>query len=107
MKSTMVIKIPNQRIVGVRLLEDGSCELVLESMEKSVVKIVGLWAFIEASKLSLNDRFMKHRPRTEAEKKLKAELTEAIRQGVKDFWRPRCDPSFDKECTLHWEMNRR
>jgi len=44
---------------------------------------------IEASKLSLNDKFMKHRPRTEKEKELKSWLEEVIKKGVKDFYRPK------------------
>ena len=59
---------------------------------------------VEASKLSLKDAFMRHKPKTEAEKKFKATLTEAIKAGIEDFYRPAMDPSFaDKEKTkIHY-----
>lgn len=51
----------------------------------------------EASKLSLEDEFMKYKPRTNNEKVFKIRLEEAIKSGVKDFYRPNCDPSLDAE----------
>ena len=59
---------------------------------------------IEASKLSLTDTFMSHEPRTEEEKEFKAILTEVIKNGIEDFYRPAMDPSFsDKEKTkIHY-----
>ena len=59
---------------------------------------------IEASKLSLKDAFMRHKPKTEAEKKFKDTLTEVIKSGIEDFYRPAMDPSFaDKEKTkIHY-----
>ena len=59
---------------------------------------------IEASKLSLKDAFMRHKPKAEAEKKFKATLTEVIKTGIEDFYRPAMDPSFaDKEMTkIHY-----
>ena len=59
---------------------------------------------IEASKLSLKDTFMRHKPKTEAEKKFKSTLTEVIKNGIEDFYRPAMDPSFmDKEKTkIHY-----
>lgn len=59
---------------------------------------------IEASKLSLKDAFMTHKPKTEAEKRFKATLTEVIKSGIEDFYRPVMDPSFaDKKMTkIHY-----
>ena len=57
------------------------------------------FVLVEASKLSLKDEFMKYEPKTEREEKFKKELTEAIKKGVKDFWRPKYDPSFNEEGT--------
>lgn len=59
---------------------------------------------VEASKLSLNDAFMSHKPKTKAEKKFKATLTEVIENGIEDFYRPTIDPSFaDKKKTkIHY-----
>ena len=52
---------------------------------------------IEAERLSLNDSFMKHKPRTKAEKKAKRLITGAIKAGVKNFYRPIMDPSFTED----------
>ena len=59
---------------------------------------------IETSKLSLKDAFMRYKPKTEAEKKFKAILTDVIKTGIEDFYRPAMDPSFsDKEKTkIHY-----
>ena len=55
---------------------------------------------VEASKLSLKDVFMSHKPKTEAEKKFKATLTKVIESGIEDFYKPIFDPSFaDKKNT--------
>ena len=53
---------------------------------------------------SLKDDFMSHKPRTEAEYNFKATLTEVIKNGIEDFYRPAMDPSFsDKEKTkIHY-----
>lgn len=54
-------------------------------------------AFIPASRLRLNAGIMKHKPKTENQIKLKRILNCGIRKGkLKDFWRPVCDPSFNK-----------
>ena len=58
--------------------------------------IFDAFVLVEASKLSLDDEFMKYNPKTEREERFKKQLTEAIKKGVKDFWRPRYDPSFNK-----------
>ena len=59
---------------------------------------------VEASKLSLTDTFMSHKPETEAEKKFKVTLIEVIKNGIEDFYRPAMDPSFsDNEKTkIHY-----
>ena len=51
---------------------------------------------IEASKLSLDDEFMRYEPRTDGQRYFKNNLTSAIKSGVKDFYRPIYDPSIDK-----------
>lgn len=57
----------------------------------------GVFILCEASKLSLEDEFMKHEPRTDNEESFKKELKKAIQRGVNDFLRPKYDPSFDLE----------
>lgn len=63
---------------------------------KSELKTWGQYVLIEASKLSLEDWFMQYEPMTLNEKNLKAMLIEVIGKGVKDFWRPKYDPSFNE-----------
>ena len=67
------------------------------SKEKIVRSSVETCVLIEASKLSLEDKFMQHEPKTKNAKELKALLKEVITCGIKDFWRPRLDPSFDND----------
>lgn len=54
---------------------------------------------VEASKLSLNDKFMCHNPGSMNERRFKAHLTEVIQNGIKDFYRPKYDPSFNEDGT--------
>jgi len=58
---------------------------------------------IEASKLSLEDKFMKHKPKTAEEREFKEHLKTVIRNGIKDFWRLKIDPSFDSEGNICFE----
>lgn len=60
-------------------------------MEKDV------FCLIEASKLSLDDDFMKYNPKNIKEQKLKDELEVVIKKGIDDFWRPIMDPSIDNQ----------
>ena len=112
MKTTaeMKIEISNARISNVKatVMPDGSCKLKFE-VEMATQKQNNENANddcirVEASKLSLKDAFMSHNPKTEAEKKFKATLTEVIKTGIEDFYRPAMDPSFsDKEKTkIHY-----
>jgi hypothetical protein len=107
------IKISSGRITNVNaILENGICKLTIETVAQNepVAAVVAqektavenpqdAFVFVEASKLSIDDEFMKYEPKTEREEKFKKELTEAIKKGVKDFWRPRYDPSFNKDGT--------
>ena len=106
------IKISGGRITNAKVLDNGICKLTIETaaqkeptievvvQEKTVVeKLQDTFVLVEASKLSLDDEFMKYKPKTEGEEKFKKDLTEAIKKGVKDFWAPRCDPSFNEDGT--------
>ena len=55
-----------------------------------------VFVLIEASKLSLDDEFMKYEPTTDYQWRFKRLLTEAINRGLSDFWRPKQDPSLKK-----------
>lgn len=106
------IKIFGGRITNAKVLDDGTCNLTIEMMESKVLvaAVVTLektvvenpqdaFVLVEASKLSLSDEFMKYKPKTEREEEFKEQLTEVIKKGVKDFWRPKYDPSFNEEGT--------
>ena len=58
-----------------------------------------MFVLVEASQLSLNDKFMKHKPTTNNQRKLKESLTEAIEGGLSNFWLSRMDPSFNEDGT--------
>ena len=53
------------------------------------------FVLIEASKLSLEDDFLKYEPKTVCQEQFRIKVRGAIRRGVKDFWKPRMDPSFN------------
>ena len=57
------------------------------------------FVLVEASKLSLDDKFMKHKPKNKREEELKELLKKVIKKGIKDFYRPRYDPSFNEDGT--------
>jgi len=61
------------------------------------MKVADEFILVEASKLSLDDFFMQYIPKTRCEEAFKRRLTEVIEEGVKDFWRPKYDPSFIKD----------
>lgn len=52
---------------------------------------------IKAESLSIYDDFLQYKAKTECEKKTKELIVEAIKKEVKNFWRPRFDPSFIDE----------
>jgi len=52
---------------------------------------------IEAEKLSVKDTFMKYEPKTDEEKEAKKLISEAIKKKVKNFYRPKYDPSFTED----------
>ena len=68
---------------------------------------------VEASKLSINDKFMSFDPKTapetliEPETLFKERLTEVILNEPKDFYRPVFDPSFDEEENIVYEEGKR
>ena len=60
-----------------------------------------------ASELQLDDAFMKHQPKTEAERNFKYMVETAIKNGLKDFWRPTCDPSYDGNGCICYEPGKK
>ena len=98
MKKTMQIKLSNGKITVAKVLDDGTCELIVEVADvesTSEVKISDdTFVLIKASELSLDDEFMKFNSQDKRIKRVKELLTKVIKKGVKDFYRPRLDPSF-------------
>ena len=68
----------------------------------------GKVVLVEASKLSLDDEFMKYKPQTNQEKAFKNLISNAINSGLKDFYRPVLDPSFNDDMTgICYEFGRK
>ncbi len=63
---------------------------VRDDIRKVLVKV-------EASKLSLDDKFMQYTPKNNREASIKKTMKSIINHGIEDFWRPKYDPSFDEE----------
>ena len=107
----MKIEISNARIIDAKAtaMPDGTCklefnvEMALQKQNNNEIANDEC-ILVKASKLSLKDFFMRHKPKTEEEKEFKETLTEVIKNGIEDFYRPAMDPSFaDKACTkIHY-----
>lgn len=54
---------------------------------------------VPASELRLDDEFLKYQPKTKNEKEFKELVEDAIKSGLKDFYRPKYDPSFSEDGT--------
>lgn len=91
----MEIKVSNGRITSAEVLKDGTCKITVE-MNTEGANANDVFVLCEASKLSLDDEFMKHTPCSDEERTFKKLLEEAIKSGLKDFYRPVFDPSLDK-----------
>ena len=93
------LKISGGRIVSADVLNNGICKLTIETTVAEVASknFEDVIMLVEASKLSLDDTFMMYRPKTDEEKAFKKLLSEAIKSGLKDFYRPIIDPSFNED----------
>lgn len=119
----MEIKISNGRIISSEIMPDGSLKVTIEPQTQAIthekkqstkkkrvekdkkIVIPKNFLLVEASKLSLDDKFMKYEPyfTHEKEKKFKALLSQVIKNGVKDFYRPIYDPSPDEKDDICFE----
>jgi len=104
MSKMVSIKLPAGQIKSLKMLYDGSYEVLIEMAEETVETLPttakeddDLFICIKASELRLTDEFMQHKPNGEREQKLKDALEAVIKKGIPNFWRPRMDPSFDKK----------
>ena len=100
MTTEFEIKVSDGRIIDAHTrVENGICKLTIET-EKTIRKAKDTFVLVEASKLSLKDTFLKYELKGAGGQRaaeLKQELIRMIDRGIKDFWRPRMDPSFDSE----------
>lgn len=62
---------------------------------------------VPASELRLDDEFLKYQPKTKEEKKFKKLVENAIKNGLKDFWRPVCDPSFNDDGSICYQSGKK
>lgn len=79
-------------------LKDGRYTVVTKSTALKE-KQEDVFVKVEASKLSYDDEFMNHQPRTKRERRLKKNINYIIQHELKDFWRPKYDPSFNEDRT--------
>lgn len=106
MKTTteLEIEVSGGRITEAYVMPDGKCKLVIEvaapkGASTKVTTLGDAFVKVEASKLSFEDEFMKHQPKTKAERDFMEKIKNVIKSGPKDFWRPKYDPSFNKAGT--------
>lgn len=97
--ANMKIKLFKVRTKKTTIAPDDTCNLEIEvdmanKKQNNNEFVENKCIFVESSKLSLNDDFMKHKPKTEEEKEFKETLIKVIKTGVDDFYRPRMDPAF-------------
>ena len=102
------IMVPNGWGVKEKVMADGSRMLVIKqntsiSGDTTSNQKKGLFKKVPASELRLDDAFMKYNPRDKDLRYRKEMVENAIRNGLKDFWRPICDPSFDSNGKLCFE----
>jgi len=62
-----------------------------------------MFVLIEASKLSMDDEFMQHQPKTTKEQMLKSLLKYVIKKEIEDFWLPKMDPSLDRADNIYFK----
>lgn len=104
------VQVSGAMITGAEVRSDGTCKLTIEivlpeNKEEATTEVTtkkvkvksDVLKLVEASKLSLDDKFMQYEPEEGTnEARFKESLTKVIQSGVSDFWRPNLDPSFDE-----------
>jgi len=112
----MELKLAGGRIVSAELKDGVLKILVEETKEESKLTpevletevapedvISVQFIRVPASSLSLTDNFMLHCPQSFREEAFKELLTKVIESGVSDFYRPRLDPSFDRNGKISYQ----
>lgn len=95
------IKVSGGRITNAQahIMPDGKCKIVVDFELTTNPNQRGAFQKVFASELRFDDDFMKHEPKTKKEQKFKELLENVIKCGIKDFWAPKCAPSFNKAGT--------
>ena len=62
---------------------------------------------VEVEEISLEDSFMKYNPTTKIEKRVKQSIIQAKENGMKNFRKPFCNPSFSDDGSIIYETGRR
>ena len=101
MKKTAKVEIKVSGIqitdVSAKVLTEGIIELLIEISDmEAEIKKSDMFVLVEASKLRLEDEFMRYNPQSERSKEFKRLLTEVINKDIKDFYRPVMDPYASK-----------
>ena len=78
-------------------------KLVMIDTEESEITFDEKFPIVEASKLSLEDEFLKHQPNTPIQEDVKKTLIDAIKSGLSDFRHPFVDPSVSNEKQIIFE----
>ena len=108
MKKTAKVEIKVSGIqitdVSAKVLTEGIIELLIEISDmEAEIKKSDMFVLVEASKLRLEDEFMRYNPQSERSKEFKRLLTEVINKGIKDFYRPVMDPYASKDGDFFYE----
>lgn len=105
----MELKVSGGRIISAEV-KDGILKILVEEAKEAIKDTTEVlktevalenhgnftqFVLVKASSLSLADAFMKYEPEAWIAQEFKKTLTEVIKEGVHDFYRPNMDPSFD------------
>lgn len=102
----MEIKVSGIRITDakVKVMPNGTIKLIVETPNTEAKATADeMFILVEASKLSMHDKFIKYKPQTDEGKAFKKLLKAAIKKGVKDFYKPLVDPSVDENGKIYFE----
>lgn len=116
------IEVSGGRITCEKEIADGKYKLVVEmatttdKVERCAIQkhvyarkptLKEMLRKVSASQLSLNDDFMKYDPKLERVKEFKNKVIRLISEGgLPDFWSPICDPSFDDNGGICFELGK-
>ena len=107
----MKFVVPSGWVVKEEVMLDGSRVFTVKPVtttteEDTCHQREGIFKKVPVSKLRLDDSFMKHQPTTKAEQEFKEMVETVIKGGLKDFWRPVMDPSFDDNGRICYEPSK-